>query len=174
VDTRDRFLACVAEVLRHEGGYVDHPHDPGGCTNRGITLRTLEAWRRTSVTCDDVRALGEAEARVIYRAHYWNAVHGDELPAGLDLVAFDAAVNSGRRRAAMWLQEALGVTADGVIGPRTLRAARAADRVAVIAHACDLRLAFLRTLVTWPHFGRGWSRRVREVRQAALDMADAA
>jgi lysozyme family protein len=171
----DRFAACVAEVLRHEGGYVDHPRDPGGCTNRGITRRTLEAWRRTSVTCEDVRALDEAEARAIYRAHYWNAVRGDELPAGIDLVTFDAAVNSGRRRAALWLQEALGVTADGVIGPRTLRAARGAnDRAAVITRACDLRLAFLRGLDTWPDFGRGWSRRVRAVRQAALVMAGAA
>jgi lysozyme family protein len=175
VGARERFLACVAEVLRHEGGYVDHPRDPGGCTNRGITRRTLEAWRRTSVTCEDVRALDEAEARAIYRAHYWNAVHGDELPAGLDLVAFDAAVNSGRRRAALWLQEALGVPADGVIGPQTLRAARGAkDRAAVIARACELRLTFLRSLDTWSDFGRGWSRRVRAVRQAALAMVDEA
>jgi lysozyme family protein len=175
VGARERFLACVAEVLRHEGGYVDHPRDPGGCTNRGITRRTLEAWRRTSVTCEDVRALDEAEARAIYRAHYWNAVHGDELLAGLDLVAFDAAVNSGRRRAALWLQEALGVPADGVIGPQTLRAARGAkDRAAVIARACELRLTFLRSLDTWSDFGRGWSRRVRAVRQAALAMVDEA
>jgi lysozyme family protein len=124
----DRFAACVAEVLRHEGGYVDHPRDPGGCTNRGVTRRT-----------------------------------------------FDAAVNSGRRRAALWLQQALGVTADGVIGPQTLRAARGAnDRAAVISRACELRLAFLRILDTWPDFGRGWSRRVREVRAAALAMAGAA
>jgi lysozyme family protein len=170
----DRFAACVAEVLRHEGGYVDHPRDPGGCTNRGITRRTLEGWRREPVTCADVRALTEAEARAIYRAHYWNTVHGDEVPAGIDLVTFDAAVNSGRRRAALWLQQALGVTADGVIGPRTLRAARGAnDRAAIIARACELRLAFLRSLDTWPHFGRGWSRRVREVRATALAMAGA-
>jgi lysozyme family protein len=171
----DRFAACVAEVLRHEGGYVDHPRDPGGCTNRGITRRTLEGWRREPVTCEDVRALTEAEARAICRAHYWNAVHGDELPAGIDLVTFDAAVNSGRRRAALWLQQALGVAADGVIGPRTLRAARGAnDRATIITRACDLRLAVLRGLETWPDFGRGWSRRVREVRAAALVMAGAA
>ena len=168
----DRFAACVAEVLRHEGGYVDHPRDPGGCTNRGITRRTLEGWRREPASCADVRALTEAEARAIYRVQYWNGVHGDELPAGIDLVAFDAAVNSGRRRAALWLQQALGVTADGVIGPRTLRAARGVnDRATVIGRACDLRLAFLRSLDTWPDFGRGWSRRVREVRAAALAMA---
>lgn len=170
----DRFAACVAEVLRHEGGYIDHRRDPGGCTNRGITRRTLEGWRREPVSCADVQALTEAEARAIYRAHYWHAVRGDDLPAGLNLVVFDAALNSGRRRAALWLQQALGVTADGVIGPRTLRAARGAnDRAAVIARACEVRLAFLKGLETWPDFGRGWSRRVREVRTAALAMAGA-
>jgi lysozyme family protein len=156
-------------------GMTDHPRDPGGCTDCGITRRTLEGWRREPVTSEDVRALTEAEARAIYRAHYWTAVHGDKLPPGVDLVVFDAAVNNGRRRAALWLQQALGVTADGVIGPRTLRAARGAnDRAAVITRACDLRLVFLRGLDTWPAFGRGWSRRVREVRAAALAMAGAA
>ncbi len=170
----DRFAACVAEVLRHEGGYVDHPRDPGGCTHRGITRRTLEGWRREPVTCADVRALTEDEARAIYRADFWNAVHGDQLPAGLDLVVFDAAVNSGRRRAVLWLQQALGINADGMIGPQTLGAVcRPHSRAAVIARSCELRLTFLRGLATWPDFGRGWQRRVRAVRQAALTMAGA-
>lgn len=169
----DRFATCVAEVLRHEGGYVDHPRDPGGCTNRGITRRALEGWRREPITCAEVRALSDDEARAIYRAHYWNAVRGDALPAGLDLPVFDAAVNSGRRRGVLWLQQALGgIAVDGVIGPQTLRAARQVnDRAAVIGQVCDLRLAFLRKLDTWPDFGRGWQRRVRAVRQAALAMA---
>jgi len=172
----DRFAACVTEVLRHEGGYVDHPRDPGGCTNRGITRRTLEGWRREPVSCADVRALAEDEARAIYRAHYWNSVHGDALPPGLDLPVFDAAVNSGRRRAVLWLQEALGgIAVDGVIGPHTLRAARRVnDRAGMIARSCELRLTFLRGLATWPDFGRGWQRRVQAVRQAALTMAGAA
>lgn len=170
----DRFITCVAEVLRHEGGYVDHPREPGGCTNFGITRRTLEGWRREPTACDAVRALRVDEARAIYRAHYWNAVHGDELPAGIDLAVFDAAVNSGRRRAALWLQEALGVATDGAIGPKTLRAARATnDRAALIGRICDIRLAFLRGLDTWSDFGRGWSRRVRSVRAASLVMAGA-
>jgi lysozyme family protein len=170
----DRFAACLAEVRRHEGGYVDHTQDPGGCTNRGITRRTLEGWRRQPVTCEHVRSLTEAEARAIYRAHYWNAVHGDELPAGIDLAVFDAAVHSGRRRAALWLQGALGLTPDGVIGPQTLRAVRRAqDRADVIARLCSLRLAFLETLPHWPAFRRGWSRRVQEVRGKALAMVGA-
>jgi len=173
-----RFLACVAEVLRHEGGYVDHPRDPGGCTNLGVTRLTLERWRREPVACDDVRALGEAEARAIYRAHYWNAVRADQLPPGVDLCVFDAAVNSGRRRAAGWLQEALRLNrVDGAIGPVTLAAAADAARHGagpLIGDLCARRLAFLRSLGTWPVFGKGWTRRVEAVRREATKAAAAA
>lgn len=169
-----RFHACVAEVLGHEGGYVYHPRDPGGCTNFGITRATLEAWRRAPVACADVRAMDVAEARAIYRAHYWNAVRGDDLPAGIDLCVFDAAVNSGRRRAAQWLQHVLGVGADGAIGPVTLGALRRVnDRRTLVHRLGDVRLAFLRDLDTWPDFGRGWTNRVRAVRAAALRMVPA-
>jgi lysozyme family protein len=82
-------------VLHQESGFVDHLADPGGCTNRGITCATLAARRRKPVTSAEVAALGEAEARAIYRAHYWNAVYGDGLPPRLDLSVLDAAVNSG-------------------------------------------------------------------------------
>ena len=171
MDAEARFAACVAEVLRQEGGYVDHPADPGGCTNRGITRATLAAWHRMPVTCAAVAALGEVEARAIYRAHYWNAVRGDDLPPGLDLAVLDAAVNSGRRRAVGWLQQAVGVGPDGAIGPRTLTAVRAMnDRPALIRRLCALRLDFLRGLATWPDFGRGWQRRVDAVRDRALTL----
>lgn len=171
MDAEARFAACVADVLRHEGGYVDHPADPGGCTNHGITRATLAAWRRKPVTCAAVAALDGAEARAIYRAHYWNAVRGDDLPSGLDLVVFDAAVNSGRRRAVSWLQQAVGAEPDGAIGPRTLAAVRAVnDRPALIRRLCALRLDFLRRLPTWPDFGRGWQRRVDAVLHRALTL----
>lgn len=164
-----RFRACVAKVLLFEGGYVDHPKDPGGCTNLGITRATLERWRREAVDCAAVRALGVAEATAIYRAHYWNAVRGDELPAGVDLVVFDAAVNSGRRRAVEWLQEALLLNqVDGAIGPVTLGAvARHPDRAALVEAMIALRLRFLRGLRTFDTFGRGWTRRVEAVRRQA-------
>jgi lysozyme family protein len=166
-----RFAACVAEVLHQEGGFVDHPADPGGCTNRGITRTTLAAWRRAPVTCAEVAALGEAEARAIYRGHYWNAVRGYDLPPGLDLAIFDAAVNSGRRRAVSWLQQAVGAEPDGAIGPRTLAAVRAVnDRPALIHRLCTLRLAFLRGLPSWPEFGRGWQHRVDAVLHRALTL----
>lgn len=166
-----RFRRCLDHVLRHEGGFVQHPDDPGGATNMGITLATLRDWRGADVTADDVRALTRDEAAAIYLARYWNPIRGDELPPGLDLVVFDFAVHSGVRRAAVALQRLLGVTADGVIGRKTLRAAQAADTEDAIRRLCDERLEFLRRLRTWPTFGRGWQRRVQEVREAALQMA---
>ncbi len=169
----DRFLRCIPLILAHEGGYVDHPRDPGGCTNRGITRATLEGWRRVPTNCAAVRALGEAEARAIYRTHYWNAVRGDDLPAGLDLVLFDAAVNSGRRRSVEWVQMALGVQADGALGPKTLGAIRRVnDLERLIIGTCSARLDFLESLSTWPVFGKGWGARVTKVRQDAIAMME--
>lgn len=167
---RDNFPACLAITLAHEGGWADHPKDPGGATMKGITLATYRQYR-PGATKAQLRAITDAEVQAIYRRGYWDAVRGDDLPAGLDLVAFDAAVNSGPSRGAKWLQMALGVTADGVIGPKTLAAAGRADPVWTISKACTLRLTFLRNLSTWPTFGKGWRRRVDDVQAKALAMA---
>ena len=170
-DQLRRFAACVAVTLRWEGGYVDHPKDPGGCTNHGITRATLERWRREPTTCDDVRALAEKEARAIYRAHYWNAVQADALPDGLDLCVFDFAVNSGRRRAVQFLQRQLGVEDDGVIGPVTLAAAAGVnDHPAFVEEYQAERLEFLHGLDGWATFGGGWLNRVQDIRKHALRM----
>ena len=168
---RDNFSRCLSEILRHEGGYVDHPADPGGATNKGITIGTYAGWKGRKVTKAELRAISDAEVAAIFRRKYWDVVRGDDLPAGLDLVAFDAAVNSGPARGARWLQQALGVTADGKIGPATLARAHASYAPAVIERAVGFRLAFLRGLKTWQHFGKGWSRRVEDVRVTALAMA---
>lgn len=165
------FDRCLTHVFASEGGYVNHPVDPGGATNMGITHGTLSRWRGKHVNKSDVRDLTRAEAAAIYRAWYWDKVRADDLPSGLDLVAFDAAVNSGPARGAKWLQQALGVVADGYIGPQTLDAARGAVVLNVINEACDIRLDYLKRLSTWPVFGRGWSGRVSEVRSEAMDMA---
>ncbi|TCT08691.1 lysozyme family protein [Tepidamorphus gemmatus] len=161
----------LPHLFRHEGGYADHPSDPGGATKYGISRTTLAAWRGGAVAKSDVRALTRAEAAAIYRARYWDAVKADDLPAGIDYAVFDAAVNSGPVRAAKWLQAAVRVPQDGIVGPVTLAAAAAADPVRTIADICAIRLAFLRALSTWPAFGRGWSRRVDEVKAESLAMA---
>ena len=167
------FDRCLSEVLQHEGGWVDDPHDPGGATMRGITIGTFRAWKGRAVTKAELRAISDADLRAIYRQKYWDAVRGDDLPAGLDLVAFDAAVNSGPSRGAKWLQTALGVAADGKIGPATIAAARKAQPEAVIDRATSARLAWLRTLPTWGRFGKGWARRVDSVHEEASAMAKA-
>lgn len=161
---RDNFDRCLAHVLEFEGGYVNHPQDPGGETNFGISKRAYPN--------ENIKGMTRQRAAQIYRRDYWNAVRGDDLPAGMDLVAFDAAVNSGVSRGAKWLQASLGVPADGKIGPQTLTAARNAHPVAVIDRACDERMGFLRRLGTWGTFGKGWTRRVEAVRDLAHDMAD--
>ena len=167
--TATNYRPCLDHVLRWEGGFVDHPKDPGGATNLGITRATLQRHRGRHVTVKDVRALQLSEAAEIYRAGYWMPVRGDDLPKGLDLVAFDAGVNSGPARGAKWLQAGLRVSADGRVGPQTLKAARnAPDTVAVIQRACAARMGFLQRLGTWSTFGRGWSRRVADTEAAAV------
>jgi lysozyme family protein len=167
----DNFEAALKHVLQHEGGYADHPSDPGGATMMGITRATLEQWRGHPVSKDDVRALARAEASQIYRARYWNAVTGDQLPAGLDLALFDYAVNSGPGRAARTLQGLIGVVSDGVIGPKTLAALSGQATPALIRDICAARRNFLRNLPTAPVFGRGWMRRVAAIERASLHMA---
>ena len=172
LDSADaRFARCVAITLAFEGGYVDHPSDPGGATNLGITITTLAAWRGRPVTKEDVRHLKRAEAEAIYRKKYWDAVRGDELPAGVDLAVWDYGVNSGPHRSIEALQEAVGTAQDGLLGVRTLAATRAMDAETVVSKVCAARLAFVLSLPTWPTFGRGWARRINEVRDKALAMA---
>lgn len=172
--TASNFEGALSRVLAHEGGFVNHPLDPGGATNLGITRATLAQARGRPVSVADVAALTRAEAAAIYRRAYWDTVRGDDLPDGIDLAVFDLAVNSGPSRAARLLQRVLGVAEDGRIGPRTLAAARAIDaRTAVRALARE-RLGFLQSLATWPAFGRGWGRRVEAVERQALELASSA
>ena len=167
----ERFAACVAVTLGYEGGYSDDVHDPGGATNRGITIATLSEWLKRPATKAEVRDLSEDTARAIYRAKYWDAVKGDELPPGVDLAVFDYAVNSGVSRAVRCLQRCVGVSPDGVLGPVSLLALRTAEPAALAERICAQRLAFLRGLGQWDRYGRGWGRRVEDVRARAARMA---
>ena len=166
----ERFDRCLETVLRQEGGFVDHPRDPGGATNMGITLATLRAFRDAEVTADDVRDLTRAEAREIYRARYWTPMRCADLPAGLDLMVFDFGVNAGPSRAVRLLQRVAGVSADGSIGPITLAAARAVPAGGLVEAMAEGRLDYYRGLDGFATFGRGWTARVEEVRRAALAM----
>ncbi len=169
----ENFDACLAKVLVHEGGWADHPSDPGGATMKGITIGTYSRYKKRDVSKAELKAIPDADVRRIYKAEYWDKVKGDDLPAGLDYVAFDGAVNSGPQRGGKWLQQALGVNADGRIGPQTLARAKALDaggKRSVIEAACTARMTFLRGLRTFPTFGKGWTARVEGVRRDALAM----
>lgn len=161
----NRFERAFALLKVHEGGYVNHPRDPGGATNKGVTQRTYNSYRRRNgQATKSVKHISDAEVATIYRNQYWNAVRGDDLPAGLAYCVFDAAVNSGPGRAVKWLQEQIGAGVDGVVGNETISMAREAATLDVIDGYCDARLAFMKRLKHWPTFKNGWSRRVREVR----------
>lgn len=166
------FDACIAIVRRYEGGFVDHPRDPGGATHMGITARRLAEWRGVgAVSREALRALGWEEARAIYHQGYWQNIRAESLPKGIDLLVLDAAVNNGPRRAVEWLQACLGVKVDGQVGPKTLAAAHAAAAVPLIRAYGARRLRFLQGLGHWPDFGRGWQARLHGVEAAALSMA---
>lgn len=159
------FDRALAKVLVHEGGYVNHPKDPGGETNQGVTRRVYDDYRRSMrLPVQSVKNMTKAERDSIYRMRYWSLIKGDSLPPGVSYVVFDGAVNSGVSQAAKWLQRALGVKADGVIGPGTLDALRGVnDHDALIAKIIGRRMAFLRALKTWKTFGKGWTSRVNGV-----------
>jgi lysozyme family protein len=161
----------MPHVFAHEGGYVDHPDDPGGATKYGITLGTLRAWRRRPLGKADVQALSAAEATAIYETIYAKAIRFDDLPPGLDYAVLDLAINSGPKRAAELLQRMLGIAADGIVGPKTCATAQTANPADTIHRLCDARLKFLRGLGTYKRFGKGWERRVAEVRSVALELA---
>jgi len=161
---------ALKAVLHHEGSFVNHPLDPGGMTNLGCTKTVWEEWCGHPVTEQDMRDLEAEDVAPLYKAKYWDKVKGDDLPAGIDYIVFDAAINSGPGRASKWLQECVGVQPDGIIGPMTLQVARAMVPMDLVNLYCDKRLAFLKELKTWDVFGKGWERRVEEVRSAALKM----
>ncbi len=169
---KDNFVDPLAAVLHHEGGFVNHPKDPGGMTNLGCTKRVWEEWVGHEVDEKTMRNLTPADVAPLYKAKYWDKVRGDDLPSGVDYVVFDAAINSGPGRAAKWLQEAVDVVADGAIGPATLRAVNAMPAQEIVEKYQQIRLEFLKALPTWDTFGRGWGRRVQEVQTAAVQMVD--
>ncbi len=149
----DRAFECL---IKHEGGYSDHADDPGGKTRFGVT----EAVAREAGYRGDMRDLPLDTAKQIYRARYWDAVRADDMPDAVRFDLFDAAVNSGPRQAVRWLQRAVNVTDDGVIGPQTLRVVHLFDPQLLAKRFNAQRLRFMTDLSTWSSFGRGWARRI--------------
>jgi len=166
------FEHCLKLLLKHEGGFVNHPSDPGGMTNLGVTAAVWEQWVGHPVNEKQMKNLTPELVAPLYRRKYWDACRADELISGLDYCVFDVAVNSGVGRAVKFLQTCVGVTADGGFGPVTMAAVKKAEEngASLIEEYCDARLQFLKSLKTWPVFGRGWERRVSEVETESLKM----
>ena len=162
---------AFAAVLKHEGGYVNHPRDPGGMTNLGVTKRAWEAYVGHEVDEAAMRALTPEVVKPFYKKMYWDKIKGDDLPSGVDYAAYDLAVNSGTGRAAKYLQEIAGVPSDGIIGPKSLAAIQTCPAGEMVDALCGMRLDFLKRLPTWDTFGKGWGRRVADVEEKAAAMA---
>lgn len=156
------FDTAFEQLLRHEGGFSDHPDDPGGATRFGVT----EAVAREVGYRGDMRELPLELAKRIYLERYWKPIRADELPPGVRYALFDAAVNSGPRQAVLWLQRALGVEADGAIGPKTMSAIYAQNADGLRSKILAQRLKFMAGLSNWPAFGRGWARRIADLMEA--------
>ena len=161
---------CLETILHHEGGYVNHPKDPGGETNLGVTKRVYEEHGGTK----DMKDLTVEDVAPIYKKGYWDKMKGDDLPGGLDLCVFDFGVNAGPGRAAKYLQTMIGTVADGGIGPNTLAKLReyvdANGIEKCIKDYQSERQKYYEKLSTFATFGRGWTRRVDETTELALSM----
>ena len=166
----DNWQKCLETILHHEGGYVNHPKDPGGETNLGVTKRVYEEWGGTK----DMKDLTVEDVAPLYKKNYWDKVRGDDLPAGLDLCVFDFGVNAGTGRAAKYLQKMIGTTPDGGIGPATLQKLKEYVDDQGVEHTIKLyqmgRQKYYESLSTFSTFGRGWTRRVEETTDLALKM----
>lgn len=162
---------ALRRLLVHEGGYTNHPSDPGGPTNFGITIHDYRKYINVAGTATDVRNMSVQQAKAIYKSKYWNAMRCDDLPSGVDYAIFDYGVNSGTGRAPKVLKRVLGLDAsNSAVTAEVIISAKKRDAKALVEAICGERLRFLQALSTWPTFGAGWGRRVKEVRQAGLAM----
>ena len=170
---KDNFNKCLEMLLHHEGGFVNHPKDPGGVTNLGVTKRVYEQWVGRRVSEQVMRDLTVEDVAPIYKKKYWDRIKGDDLPSGIDWAAFDWAVNSGTGRAAKAVQKVVGAVRDGAIGPKTLALVSKQDPKYMIQEIGKIRQEFYENLSTFETFGKGWTRRNKETTEVAMDMAQA-
>ena len=161
---------CLETILHHEGGYVNHPKDPGGETNLGVTKKVYQEHGGTK----DMKDLLVEDVAPIYKKGYWDKMKCDDIPSGLDLCLFDFGVNAGPGRAAKFLQSMIGTTVDGGIGPNTLAKLeeyiRENGEHEAVNKYQEMRQKYYEQLSTFDTFGKGWTRRVQETTKLALDL----
>ena len=153
---KENFEVALKALLKHEGGFVNHPADPGGMTNLGVTKKVWEEFVGHAVDEQAMRSLTPETVAPLYKKRYWDAVHGDDLPSGVDLCVFDCAVNCGVSRSVRFLQHSVGAVEDGVMGPDTLARVTKSLPNKLIADFCAQREMFYKGLPTFGDFGKGW------------------
>lgn len=165
---------AFAHMIQSEGGYVNDPHDRGGETNLGVTKKAWAAYLGRDIADGEMAALTPDVVQPFYKSQYWDRVRGDDLPDGVDYLVFDFAVNAGPGRSSKFLQQAVGATADGVIGNGTLAAVRAKDAQEVIDLFSKVKEEFYRGLAekdpSQERFLKGWLNRVDTVKAHASEM----
>jgi len=168
----NNFNECLKKVLGHEGGYVNHPDDPGGETNLGVTKRVYSNWTsENDLVVKDMKDITVDDVSPIYKLSYWQKAKCDHLPIGVDYVIFDMSVNHGVSRASKFLQGVVGAEKDGIIGSKTLAMVDDMDKSDMIEALCLEREDFYRNLKTFSTFGKGWLNRNSGVKSASLEMA---
>ena len=165
---KDNFDECLKMLLHHEGGYVNHPSDPGGETNLGVTKKVYQEWGGTK----DMKDLTVEDVAPIYKKNYWDRCKCDDLESGVDWVVFDWAVNSGTGRSAKAIQKICGAAQDGAIGPKTLALIGKQNTQYVVEEFGKIRQDFYESLKTFDTFGKGWTRRNKETTEKALEMIE--
>jgi len=168
---KENYESSLAHVLKSEGLWSDNPLDPGGATMKGITFAVFKEWKRNQyLTKDDLKNISDEDVHDLYKQLYWDKVHGDDLPSGVDYAVFDAAVNMGVGRASKLLQESVGVAADGVIGQGTLQAVNQANTRSLLENFAAEKTEFYKSLSAFSTFGAGWLNRVAEVKTISESM----
>ena len=149
-------------LLKHEGGFVNHPEDPGGATNLGVTKRVMQKFLGRAVSMGEMKALTPEDVKPVYKKLYADKVRFDDLPSGLDWAVLDWAVNSGPGGAAKALQKIINAKQDGAIGPKTLQAVANFDASETIEKLHSSQQKFYEGLSHFKTFGKGWTRRNQE------------
>jgi len=165
-----KFDECFEMLMVHEGGFVNHPEDPAGATNWGVTKGTMQQYLGRHVSMGEMKALTHEDVKPIYKTMYADKVCFDKLPDGLNWAVLDWAVNSGTGRAAKALQKLVGAKQDGAIGPKTLQAVMNHDPAELIDKLHDSRQKFYEGLSHFKTFGKGWTRRNQETREQSHKM----
>ena len=165
---KDNWQKSFDLMLASEGGYVNHPSDPGGMTNLGVTKRVWEEWVGRESNEKEMRSLTKEMVEPLYKRKFWDACKCDNLPSGIDYLVFDFAVNAGVGRSAKTLQKVVGTTPDGAIGPKTIAAVVATKDL--IEKFSDEKATFYKSLHTFSSFGNGWLNRIAHVKRDAYLM----